>query len=238
MEEVICCDYFELLGRSYGEEARALASPEDSREAAMEACDFLKNCTGVVKIRTGRFVAMESDAGTQPGRVGEDVVYPRSTCRRSRGRTCSRQVGGDEDTCIRERENLQAQYATAYEQIVDLQRDADRRVKSRPHCVEDVRANANAQLVPLAQQRERSTLRSEEASKSISSLSPVLQAVQEHLDSLRPQIEELRQECLEADEVSQHLQAVRSMILNMESCPGKNTFDLAIPIHVSQPPAA
>lgn len=237
VEKVTCCDYFEMPGKKYPATATVIDVAQDTQEAAMHICDYEPACTGVVHLQTGQFAAMNSTAAPEESRDGE-TTYPRSTCTRLVGGTCSRQVGGDPETCERERETLQATYATAYEQIVNQQRNAQMRVRSLPRCLEDAQAEMSARLVPLVEARDSSTERSMHAAQSIAATAPVLETTKEHLEAMVPHMEDLRSECLEGDEVSEHLAAVRAMIMNMQTCPGRNGFDLALPSHVHWDPNA
>merc|ERR1719498_933288 len=114
-----------------------------------------------------------------------------------------------EERCQRQKEALQAQYNTAYEEIVQLQQDAHTRANSLPDCLHAAEAEANGQLVPLTTAHEQSTERTMTAAQSIASTAPTLATTKRHLEELAPHIEAVKQECLEDDDVSEHLKAVR-----------------------------
>lgn len=135
----------------------------------------------------------------------------------------------DPRECDSKRDALQEEFSEAYRTIMRLKVDAQERVDGLQDCLDSVHASMTAALVPLVQQRDTASQRSEDASSQISLLTPVLESVKDRLEKLKDHIEEMKTECKDCSMVSQHLLRVRELINSLEHCPGRGDYRLRIP---------
>jgi len=134
-----------------------------------------------------------------------------------------------ERDCDTQRDELQKAFTKAYISTRDLLKEAQSDVEDTT-CVDTAEAEKAADLVPLVAARELASSLIESASQSVAALEPVLALLKSRVDKLEDHIfNTLTPECKEAKEVSEALQKIRELILQLEKCPGRNDFKLKIP---------
>lgn len=85
-------------------------------------------------------------------------------------------------------------------------------------------------LRPLTEASRASEMRAMRAASGIEALAPVRANTKTKLEQMAPHLESLEQECLTDAKASEHLKALRTLIHNLENCPGFGEgFDLALP---------
>jgi len=139
---------------------------------------------------------------------------------------------GDEkkaEPCDTQRSQLQEAFTSSYTTVRDLMKSALARSEDTS-CVSNAESKNAAARVPLLQAREEASSKIEFSTTSLASLSPVLNLAKERVDSMQKDIDgKLTPECTSAAEVSETLQNVRDLILSLDKCPGRNSFQLNIP---------
>merc|ERR1719171_2066332 len=86
-------------------------------------------------------------------------------------------------------------------------------------------------MAPLTAQQEESNDRIQASTRALSSLTPTVELIQKRAEAMQEYIDEtLTPECFEDGEVSEHLQKVRELIMELAECPGRDDFQLTIPV--------
>merc|ERR1719456_860493 len=87
-----------------------------------------------------------------------------------------------------------------------------------------------AELAPMTMQREKTSMKIEEASQAISNLEPVLDMAKQRAKMMEDHIQNvLKPECADVGGVTKMLQSIRDLIVSVEKCPGRNKLHLKIP---------
>merc|ERR1719335_1972173 len=85
-------------------------------------------------------------------------------------------------------------------------------------------------MAPLTAQQEESNDRIQASTRALSSLTPTVELIRKRAEAMQEYIDEtLTPECFEDGEVSEHLQKVRELIMELAECPGRDDFQLKIP---------
>merc|ERR1719515_626790 len=85
-------------------------------------------------------------------------------------------------------------------------------------------------MTPLTEQQEESNDRIQASTRALSSLMPTVELIRKRAEAMQEYIDEtLTPECFEDGEVSEHLQKVRELIMELAECPGREDFQLTIP---------
>jgi len=132
-------------------------------------------------------------------------------------------------SCDAQRKELQEAFTEAVIKTRDLLKQAQADAKDTT-CLELVDAKRASSLVPLVSERERASSVIDSSSEAIAALDPVLSLLKSRVEKLTDHIDSvLTPECSEAKAVSEALQKIRQLILELEKCPGRNNFKLEIP---------
>merc|ERR1719335_2021191 len=85
-------------------------------------------------------------------------------------------------------------------------------------------------MAPLTAQQEESNDRIQASTRALSSLMPTVELIRKRAEAMQEYIDEtLTPECYEDGDVSEHLQKVRELIMELAECPGRDDFQLKIP---------
>merc|ERR1719240_1988647 len=94
-------------------------------------------------------------------------------------------------------------------------------------------------MTPLTAQQEESNDRIQASTRALSSLMPTVELIRKRAEAMQEYIDEtLTPECYEDGDVSEHLQKVRELIMELAECPGRDDFQLKIPAEAPAAPPA
>jgi len=134
------------------------------------------------------------------------------------------------DDCDQQRENLQKEFATAFLQITNLRdRTAERIKDAHEDCVvmaDGVKDENHERLDSFIQE---STTAINRAQEIINALNPLLIDAKKGLKKVQDHMKEMEEQCANEDDVSEHLQRVRDLIMSLEKCPGRHDYQLQMP---------
>merc|ERR1719333_979686 len=142
-----------------------------------------------------------------------------------RGRTL------DPRDCDKAREKLQKAFEEAYIGVQKLiKQSAKESTEGYKVCVEEANVKKTIAMTPLTEQQEESNTRIQASTRALSSLMPTVELIRKRAEAMQEYIDEtLTPECYEDGEVSEHLQKVRELIMELAECPGRDDFQLKIP---------
>jgi len=119
-------------------------------------------------------------------------------------------------SCDAQRKELQEAFTEAVIKTRDLLKQAQADAKDTT-CLELVDAKRASSLVPLVSERERASSVIDSSSEAIAALDPVLSLLKSRVEKLTDHIDSvLTPECSEAKAVSEALQKIRQLILELE----------------------
>merc|ERR1719387_99502 len=136
----------------------------------------------------------------------------------------------DARSCDERRKELQEEFTKAVKKIRELiNMDTPERIEDKT-CNETASAKKSTAMVPLTSQRDQAAARIQYANEAMAALDPVLALAREREEKLSNHIKDtLTKQCEDAAEVSDELQKIRDLILDLEKCPGRQDFTLEIP---------
>jgi hypothetical protein len=132
--------------------------------------------------------------------------------------------------CDAARETLQEQFTKAFAEITKL-RDAKAQQVSDEYndCVAMAEGIKDEAFERLDGSIADSTTNIMRAREIIHSIDPLLEDAKKALAMVQAHLGELEKSCEEEDDVSEHLQRIRDLILSLEKCPGRHDFTLKMP---------
>merc|ERR1719387_1797233 len=149
--------------------------------------------------------------------------------RRHSGSAAPSDNATDARSCDDRRKELQEEFTKAVKKIRELINTGKERIEDKT-CNETASAKKSTAMVPLTSQRDQAAARIQYANEAIAALNPVLALAREREEKLSNHVKDtLNKECEDAAEVSDELQKIRDLILDLEKCPGQQDFALVIP---------
>merc|ERR1719379_1213304 len=134
------------------------------------------------------------------------------------------------DDCDEQRQQLQDEFANSFIQITQLRDSTAQRIAdAHDDCValaDGVKAEANERLDSSI---EDSTTAINRAQEILNALNPLLIDAKKGLKKVTDHMKELEESCAKEDDVSEHLQRVRDLIMSLEKCPGRHDYMLEMP---------
>jgi hypothetical protein len=133
--------------------------------------------------------------------------------------------------CTAARQRLQDEFSEAYIEITKLITDGEKAAKDeKERCDLTAKNEEDERSSQLNLQIARCTADITAAKDTIHELEPLLNNGHKEVDALERHVNgRLKKMCAEDDEVTEHLKAVRRLIMSLEKCPGRNDFKLMIP---------
>merc|ERR1719174_619741 len=134
------------------------------------------------------------------------------------------------DDCDRQRQQLQDEFANSFIQITQL-RDSTAQQIADAHedCIalaDGVKSEAHERLDSSITESTSSINRAQEI---MSALNPLWLDAKKGLKKVQDHMKELEDSCAKEDDVSEHLQRVRDLIMSLEKCPGRHDYQLQMP---------
>lgn len=138
-------------------------------------------------------------------------------------------AGERKPDCRRQRAELQLVYLKAVKEIQDL-RDKAKLRQTDVTCTRSAQINFNSESMTLVTKRQEHASLQVTATHALAALNPTLDNLRSKADRMKKYIKrQLTPECKNADKATEHLVAVRELILSLDKCPGKDQVDLKIP---------
>merc|ERR1719364_259227 len=133
--------------------------------------------------------------------------------------------------CTAARQRLQDEFTEAYIEITKLITDGEAAATSeKERCDLTAKNDEDERSSQLNLQIARCTADITAAKDTIHELEPLLNNGHKEVDALERHVGgRLKKMCAEQDNVTEHLKAVRRLIMSLEKCPGRNDFKLMIP---------
>merc|ERR1719198_92241 len=133
--------------------------------------------------------------------------------------------------CTAARQRLQDEFTDAYIEITKLITDGEAAATSeKERCDLTAKNDEDERSSQLNLQIARCTADITAAKDTIHELEPLMQNGEEETKLLEKYLEKtLKKRCAQDDEATEHLKAVRRLIMSLEKCPGRNDFKLMIP---------
>jgi len=133
--------------------------------------------------------------------------------------------------CTAARQRLQDEFTEAYIEISKLIKDGeDAATSEKDRCDLTAKNAEDERSSQIELQISRCTADITAAKDTIHELEPLLENGKEETRKLEDYLERtLSRMCKEDDNVTEHLKAVRRLIMSLERCPGRNDFKLMIP---------
>ena len=82
--------------------------------------------------------------------------------------------------------------------------------------------------------RTESTNAINRAQEILNALNPLLLDAKKGLKKVQDHMKELEDSCAKEDDVSEHLQRVRDLIMSLEKCPGRHDYTLEMPASAAE----
>ena len=133
--------------------------------------------------------------------------------------------------CTAARQRLQDEFTDAYIEITKLITDGEAAATSeKERCDLTAKNDEDERSSQLNLQIARCTADITAAKDTIHELEPLLNNGEDETKAMEKYLEKtLRKMCKEDENVTEHLKAVRRLIMSLEKCPGRNDFKLMIP---------
>jgi hypothetical protein len=133
--------------------------------------------------------------------------------------------------CTAARQRLQDEFTEAYIEITKLITEGEKEATDeKERCDLTARNDEDERSSQLNLQISRCTADITAAKDTIHELEPLLNNGKEETEALEKYLEKtLSRMCTEDANVTEHLKAVRRLIMSLEKCPGRNDFKLMIP---------
>jgi hypothetical protein len=133
--------------------------------------------------------------------------------------------------CTAARQRLQDEFTEAYIEITKLITEGEKEaIDEKERCDLTAKNDEDERSSQLNLQISRSTADITAAKDTIHELEPLLNNGKEETEALEKYLEKtLSRMCTEDANVTEHLKAVRRLIMSLEKCPGRNDFKLMIP---------
>merc|ERR1719197_2358374 len=133
--------------------------------------------------------------------------------------------------CTAARQRLQDEFTEAYIEITKLITDGEAAATSeKERCDLTAKNDEDERSSQLNLQIARCTADITAAKDTIHELEPLLNNGKDETEAMEKYLEKtLRKMCKEDENVTEHLKAVRRLIMSLEKCPGRNDFKLMIP---------
>jgi hypothetical protein len=133
--------------------------------------------------------------------------------------------------CTAARQRLQDEFTEAYIEITKLITDGEAAANSeKERCDLTARNEEDERSSQLDLQISRCTADITAAKDTIHELEPLLSNGEEETKNMERYLERtLSKMCEEDEKATEHLKAVRRLIMSLEKCPGRNDFKLMIP---------
>jgi len=133
--------------------------------------------------------------------------------------------------CTAARQRLQDEFTEAYIEITKLITDGEKAATDeKERCDLTARNEEDERSSQLNLQIARCTADITAAKDTIHELEPLLDNGKEETEALEKYLDKtLSRMCQEDENVTEHLKAVRRLIMSLEKCPGRNDFKLIIP---------
>jgi len=132
--------------------------------------------------------------------------------------------------CTAARQRLQDEFTDAYNEITKLIAEGEAAATSeKERCDLTAKNDEDERSSQLNLQIARCTADITAAKDTIHELEPLMQNGEEETKILDRWIKKLGDMCAEDENVTEHLRAVRRLIMSLEKCPGRNDFKLMIP---------
>merc|ERR1719197_2245845 len=133
--------------------------------------------------------------------------------------------------CTAARQRLQDEFTEAYIEITKLITDGEKEATGeKERCDLTAKNEEDERSSTLNLQIARCTADITAAKDTIHELEPLLNNGHEETENLEKYLEKtLSRMCAQDDNVTEHLKAVRRLIMSLEKCPGRNDFKLMIP---------
>jgi chromosome segregation ATPase len=134
------------------------------------------------------------------------------------------------DDCDRQRQMLQDEFANSFIQITQLRDSTAQRIAdAHEDCIalaDGVKSEAHERLDSSITESTSSINRAQEI---LNALNPLLLDAKKGLKKVQDHMKELEDSCAKEDDVSEHLQRVRDLIMSLEKCPGRHDYQLQMP---------
>jgi hypothetical protein len=134
------------------------------------------------------------------------------------------------DDCDQQRQQLQDEFANSFIQITQLRDSTEQRIAdAHEDCValaDGSKDEAHERLDSTIQESTDSINRAQEI---LNALQPLWLDAKRGLKKVQEHMEELEDSCAKEDDVSEHLQRVRDLIMSLEKCPGRHDYQLQMP---------
>jgi hypothetical protein len=133
--------------------------------------------------------------------------------------------------CTAARQRLQDEFTDAYIEITKLITDGEAAATSeKERCDLTAKNDEDERSSQLNLQIARCTADITAAKDTIHELEPLLNNGEDETKAMEKYLEKtLRKMCKEDENVTEHLKAVRRLIMSLEKCPGRNDFKLMLP---------
>merc|ERR1719440_1389085 len=133
--------------------------------------------------------------------------------------------------CTAARQRLQDEFTEAYIEITKLITDGEAAATSeKERCDLTAKNDEDERSSQLNLQIARCTADITAAKDTIHELEPLMQNGEDETKMLEKYLEKtLKRMCAEDEAATEHLKAVRRLIMSLEKCPGRNDFKLMIP---------
>merc|ERR1719163_599275 len=133
--------------------------------------------------------------------------------------------------CTAARQRLQDEFTEAYIEITKLITDGEKAATSeKERCDLTAKNDEDERSSQLNLQIARCTADITAAKDTIHELEPLLNNGEDETKAMEKYLEKtLSAMCKEDENVTEHLKAVRRLIMSLEKCPGRNDFKLMIP---------
>merc|ERR1719420_2661700 len=133
--------------------------------------------------------------------------------------------------CTAARQRLQDEFTEAYIEITKLITDGEKAANDeKERCDLTAKNEEDERSSQLNLQIARCTADITAAKDTIHELEPLLNNGHDETAAMEKYLEKtLSKMCKEDDNVTEHLKAVRRLIMSLEKCPGRNDFKLMIP---------
>jgi hypothetical protein len=139
------------------------------------------------------------------------------------------------EDCDKQRQMLQDEFANSFIQITNLRDSTAQRIKDAyEDCItmaEGVNAEAHERFDEKISDSTNAINRAQEI---INSLNPLLIDAKRGLKKVQDHMKEMEEQCANEDDVSEHLQRVRDLIMSLEKCPGRHDYTLEMPASAAE----
>jgi len=134
------------------------------------------------------------------------------------------------DDCDKQRQQLQDEFANAFIQITQLRDSTSQRItEAHEDCIALADGTKDETHERLDSQIQESTNAINRAQEILNALNPLWVDAKKGLKKVQDHMKELEDSCAKEDDVSEHLQRVRDLIMSLEKCPGRHDYMLTMP---------